>query len=360
MKKLFYLIVLAVLVFACQPEKPGKFEINSGVNVSHWLSQSEKRGDERRNYITERDFDTIAKAGFDHVRLCLDEVQMWDSLGNKEPEAFELMHNAIYWALKYNLRVIVDLHIIRSHYFNAASNALWTDPKEQDKFVDFWKQLSAELIKYPTDKVAYELMNEAVAENPDDWNNLMAKAIGILRVNEPARVIVMGSNRWQIPSTFPDLKIPENDTNIILSFHFYTPMPLTHHMAPWNNLHGYKGTVNYPGLIIDTVNNPDLNDSLLTVIRPWNGVYNKETLYQVILPAIETAKKLNLKLFCGEYGIYPTIPEEPKLNWYKDMVNIFKENNIAYCHWCYKGDFPVVGENSVPKHPMVDILTGKQ
>jgi endoglucanase len=101
-----------------------EFKIRTGVNISHWLSQSEKRGEERKSYIVKADFDTIASVGFDHVRIPVDEVQLWDSLGNKEEEAFELLHNAINWAIEAQIKVIVDLHIIRSHYFINESNAL--------------------------------------------------------------------------------------------------------------------------------------------------------------------------------------------------------------------------------------------
>ena len=91
----------------------GYFGIRAGVNVSHWLSQSEKRGDARKKSITREDFDAIASMGFDHVRIPVDEVQMWDSTGNKEAEAFALLHDAIHWAFGAHLRVIVDLHILR-------------------------------------------------------------------------------------------------------------------------------------------------------------------------------------------------------------------------------------------------------
>jgi len=40
-----------------------EFTIRTGVNVSHWLSQSDKRGEERKNYITRADFDTIKWEG---------------------------------------------------------------------------------------------------------------------------------------------------------------------------------------------------------------------------------------------------------------------------------------------------------
>lgn len=336
------------------------FPLRTGVNVSHWLSQSKARGAERKAYATKADFDTIAAMGFDHVRIPVDEVQLWDSLGKKEAEAFDLLHKAIGWAHGAGLRVIVDLHILRSHYFNAEANPLWTDPAEQQKLVDLWLQLSEELRRYPNTMVAYEILNEAVANDPDQWNALLNKVIAALRVKEPLRKIVVGSNRWQIPDTFPQLKIPESDANIILSFHFYTPLALTHHTAHWNQVAEYKGPVNYPGQIVDTAHYKELSAATADYMRTTaNGYYTKEILANGMLPAITIAKQYKLQLYCGEYGVYPKIPRDIMLRYYKDVCEIFNENKIAYCHWCYKGDFPVVDKQGAPDRPLVSILTAQ-
>ncbi len=337
-----------------------EFTLKTGVNVSHWLSQSKKRGEERKNYIEKADFDTIASVGFDHVRIPVDEEQLWDGEGNKEKEAFGLLHNAINWALEANLRVIVDLHIIRSHHFIAETNALWTEPAEQEKLIDLWRQLSGELKQYPSNMVAYEILNEAVADDPEDWNNLIEEVIAEIRLKEPERKIVVGSNRWQIPSTFPDLKIPENDRNIILSFHFYTPMALTHHLASWSPVAEYTGEVNYPGQIVDSSHYKELSEPTVRAMREYsNGYFTKEILAEQMSPAIKFAKEKNLPLYCGEFGVYPTIPEDISLRWYKDVCDICNSNNIAYCHWCYKGDFPIVDENGKPNRKLVSVLTAK-
>jgi endoglucanase len=337
-----------------------EFTIRTGVNVSHWLSQSQRRGAEREKINTKEDFEKIAGMGFDHIRLPIDEEQMWDSAGNKHKEVFELMHNAIRWAFESKLRVIVDLHIIRSHYFNAESNELWTDPAEQQKLVNMWLQLQDELLKYPNDKLAYEILNEAVAGNPEDWNKLLDKVIREIRIKESSRKIVVGSNKWQMAETFPDLKIPENDENIILSFHFYSPMALTHHTAPWTNIAEYKGPVNYPGLIVDTANYKSLSKKTGDAMRNGsNGVFDKAVLEKMVMPAIRVAKKYNLPLYCGEFGVYPKIPEDVMLRWYRDMCEIFNSNKIAYCHWCYKGDFPVLNKDESPNKNLVSVLTAK-
>jgi endoglucanase len=364
MKLSFILLLVTVsLTFAQNSESlktTDEFVLRTGVNVSHWLSQSEKRGDERKNYIIKADFDTIASAGFDHVRIPVDEVQLWDSLGKKEKEGFELLHNAIKWAFDAKLRVIVDLHIIRSHHFISETNTLWTDAAEQQKLVDLWLQLSNELNKYPNNMLAYEILNEAAADNNDDWNKLVNKVVTAIRKKEPERKIVVGSNRWQIPDTFPDLKLPVNDKNIILSFHFYTPFALTHHKAPWTAIADYTGPVNYPGQIVDTSNYDGLSEKSVETMRSFaNGYFTKEILEELMMPAIKIAKEYNLPLYCGEFGVYPTISDNPKFQWYKDVCEIFNKHNIAYCHWCYKGDFPVVNETGVPNRKLVSVLTAK-
>ncbi|UCE05500.1 MAG: cellulase family glycosylhydrolase, partial [bacterium] len=205
-----------------------------------------------------------------------------------------------------------------------------------------------------------EILNEAVADDPEDWNKLLNMVIAEIRVKELTRKIVVGSSRWQIPDTFPDLKIPENDHNVILSFHFYTPMALTHHQAPWTAIAEYSGPVNYPGQIVDTLNYKGLSESALAMMRSYaNGYFTKEILAEKMSPAIKVANEYNLHLYCGEFGVYPTIPEDIMLRWYNDVCDIFNTNNISYCHWCYKGDFPVVNEKSVPNRKLVSVLTAK-
>ena len=67
-KILFCLIFIGLFGTACRQKqsnnnKKDQFIMRTGVNVSHWLSQSRKRGEERKNYITKADFDTIAARG---------------------------------------------------------------------------------------------------------------------------------------------------------------------------------------------------------------------------------------------------------------------------------------------------------
>jgi endoglucanase len=348
-KIVFSFLVLVSSIYSCNTDvqktenmQIEKFTIHRGLNTSHWLSQSDLRGLEREQYMQERDFRKIAEMGYDHVRIPIDEEQMWDEKGNKNEDAFQLLHNAIKWSFENNLRVIVDLHILRSHHFNSDSIRLWTDPEAQHQFWNFWEQLSEELKQYPIDKLAYELLNEAVADNPEDWNNLIAEGIKTIRINEPTRTIIVGSNRWQEVYSFPELKIPEKDTNIILSFHFYEPFIITHYKTWWNPLYPYDGNLNYPGYTVDTTEYANWDGEVLNILKEQNGYYSRAVFHEKINIAVETAKKYNLPLYCGEFGCYPSTPLILRQLVYKDLISVFKENNIAWCHWNYKNDFPVV------------------
>ncbi len=130
--------------------KCDKFVINRGLNASHWISQTEMRGTEREQYMQEADFKAIADMGFDHVRLPVDEMHLWDENGNRLDEGFKLLHFGVQQCLKNNLRVVVDLHVLRAHHFNAehgdgeGPNRLWEDETAQQNFIKFWKELSSE------------------------------------------------------------------------------------------------------------------------------------------------------------------------------------------------------------------------
>ena len=354
--KIFLSFIIIAWFFSCstghQANKaaPGSaFKIHRGTNIAHWLSQSKARGQERKEFFTKKEVQFIDSAGFDHIRLPIDEEQMWDESGRRNEEAFALLNDAISWCKEEDIRVVLDLHILRSHHFNEGNKPLWTDPKEQEKFIRLWKDLSAFVGKWPTNLLAYEFMNEPVADNAEQWNVLLNRVRDSIRSWEPSRVLVIGSNRWQQAASFDQLRVPANDKNIILSFHFYEPFYLTHYQASWTKLKDFQGEVRYPGQIVANGKTPE---ELL--------VYTIDSLEKMMAKPIKLADSLGLQLYCGEFGVIDKAPVDDKLRWYRDMIAIFERNNIAYANWNFKsGSFGIVDKNLTPDKPMIEILTGK-
>ena len=349
-----------------QAGQVNNFRIKRGTNISHWLSQSEQRGEIRRLHIQEDDFARLKELGFDFVRIPIDEVQFWDEDGKQLPEAWGLLNNALDWAKKHNLRAIVDLHIIRAHYFNAvneddkAANTLFTSDEAQEGLINLWRQLSEFLKDRSNDWVAYEFMNEPVAPEHEQWNQLVAKVHKALRELEPQRTLVIGSNMWQGHETIKYLKVPEGDKNIILSFHYYNPMLLTHYGAWWSPLcAAYKGKVNYPGVLVSKEDFDAAPAAIKDQLKPYTEeVWNIDKIREQFKDAIEAAKKYDLQLFCGEWGVYEPVDRELAYNWYRDVLTVFDEYNIAWTTWCYDADFGFWDQqrHSFKDRPLVELL----
>lgn len=333
------------------------FAVKRGTNVSHWLSQSTRRGDERRRWFTAEDAALAAKLGFDHLRLPVDEEQLWDEQGQPQAEAFALLDSALDWCAANGLRAIVDLHILRSHHFNEGTQPLWREAAAQERFLDLWRQLSARLSKRPVDQVAYELMNEPVARDPEDWNRLVARGVKLIRGLEPQRTLVIGSNMWQSADTFDRLRLPEGDRNVLLSFHFYTPMPLTHYGAGWTKVGEYKGAVRYPGEVVAETDLAALAPDLRGAIGA-HRYFDRSVLEEQIAKPVALARATGLPLYCGEWGALPSPPRADRLRWYADFRGVLDKYGIGWATWDYRGGFGIVNGQRAVDEGLAGVLLG--
>lgn len=336
---------------------PNGFAVRRGTNVSHWLSQSRWRGAQRRRWFTREDVALVARLGFDHLRFPVDEEQLWDEAGRPQAEAFELLDAALDWCQEFRLRAIVDLHILRSHHFNEGTRPLWREVAAQERFLEIWRQLSARLSRRPVDQVAYELLNEPVASEPEDWNRLVARAVAVLRAREPRRTLVIGSNRWQSADTFDALRVPAGDPNLLLSFHFYTPMALTHHGASWTKVGEYRGTVRYPGEVVSPEDLAGLPADLVRAVGR-HTYFDRTVLEELIAKPIAVARERGLPLYCGEWGALPAAPRADRLRWYADLRSVLEKYGIGWATWEYKGGFGVVSAERQVDEGLKEVLLG--
>jgi endoglucanase len=346
---------LPPLAPAAEPAAPqqSRFEIRRGVNISHWLSQSDRRGPERRARFTRADAESLARLGFDHLRLPIDEEQMWDTAGKPDPEAFALLDEALDHCADLGLKAVVDLHILRSHHFDAKIRPLWTEESARQRFVDAWVNLSQHLAKRPTQSVAYELLNEPVAPDPDAWNDLLARAHAAIRQREPLRFIVIGSNHYQSTSTFDRLRVPSDDPRLILAFHFYEPFHLTHHQASWTAIGGYRGPVRYPGPTVAPEDLAGLPPELERAMRGGTTSWDRARIAEALRKPLALAAQTGLPLYCGEWGCRHTVPAESRLAWYADVASVLAEHRIAWSLWDFRGTFGMWHDGQLDQ-PVID------
>lgn len=383
MKKRFFLkkpgFILSLLFcflfgFSCSPETPAnensfvsidwdnaKFEISAGLNIGGWLSQTLTRSQTHEAFFNRSMVDKLAEWGFDHIRLPVDEMEIFTENGEWKAKELKLMHNAIEWCKNKNIRVVLDFHILRSHYFNDTENiTLWKSAAEQEKFVELWEKISAEFKQYPNSLLAYELLNEPVPPTPDDWNNLLERLISALRELEPERMIVLDPSSHSSIGQLKNLRLPQGDMNIMLSVHFYTPHLLTHYQAPWmDGLKNLSIPLHYPGQLVaqedyDTITIQRHKD----VVRYYNGYYDKSVLKARLQEAIDFGNQTGLQIHIGEIGCIDKTPADVRNNWFSDVIAIFKENNIAFSIWGYKANLGILNDYGTPKDKdLIDIIT---
>ena len=322
------------------------FELGHGVNISHWLSQSERRGAERRAWFGHADVKRIAAYGFDHLRFPVDEEQLWNERGDRENEAFGLLEQGLGWCDQAGLRAVVDLHIVRAHYFNAESNLLFAELAERDKFCALWADLSRALAHWPVDRVAYELLNEPSAPRDGDWNELAARALAEVRTLESERVVAIDCNGVADPRFFTGLRVPE-DENLILSFHFYDPLLFTHYKAHWSAVKAYEGPIDYHGELVSEGDWDALPEPIRFAARN-ERVFTAADIERVLAPALALAKETGLPLWCGEFGALDTTSEPARERWYRDLLSALARYGIAWTVWDYKGEFGIVDAEGRP------------
>ena len=360
--KVYLLTILAasLMFFACGQQK-NSFVIKQGVNINNAFSGLRGTG---RNTFSRTDIEFIANSGFDHVRIPMDESTMFNANGQKIERAFALLHEILGWCDEFKLRAIVELHSLRSHSFLGTSDTerlLFTDPNAQEQLYEFWRKISGELKdKYSVDMVAYEPLNEPVAVEPEIWNVILNRYIEVIRELEPNRTILLPPNQWNTSANVKYLRIPENDPNLIISIHYYSPMLLTHYRASWvsdDDLSNLAVPVHYPGQLIADA---DLDSVSNSMARQGRRVYNIDVMENELMQAIEVGKKYNIPINCGEYGCITYAPEEDRIRWYKDVYTLFTKYGMSTTSWDYKSNnFGIVTTEGVPQTKIINAILGK-
>ena len=86
------------------------FGFRRGVNLGGWFSQCDYSEDRLEHFITEKDLDTIAAWGLDHVRIPVDYNVLENEDGTWCEKGFMRIARAIGWCKARGLKVVLDLH----------------------------------------------------------------------------------------------------------------------------------------------------------------------------------------------------------------------------------------------------------
>ena len=298
------------------------FGFYRGVDLGGWFSQCDYSEDRLDHFITEKDFGVIAGWGLDHVRIPVDYNVMETDEGKWKADGFRRISNALRWAEKNGLRVVLDLHKTAGFSFDAGEReeGFFASESCQQRFYRLWEEMARNFTD--PDRVAFELLNEVTdASFITAWNRIAGECIRRIRKIAPESLILVGSYHNNAPDAVKDLDAPA-DQRVVYNFHCYDPLPFTHQGAYWVPWLDPKARVSFKEAGMDG-----------------------DFFERAFASAIETASKHNTALYCGEYGVIDKATPEDTVRWYELIHSTFEKHEIARSAWSYRRmDFGISDE----------------
>jgi len=177
--------------------------------------------------LEEHYFDLIKQAGFDSVRI----PTRWSNHAaysvpyRIDGDFMDRVKWAVDNAIRRRLFAVLNMH----HYEEMVSRP----DEHRERFLALWDQIAEQFKDYPA-ALSFELLNEPHNKlTADKWNSLLAEAIPVIRRTNPTRKIVIGPVGWNAVSELQSIQLPEDDHNLVVTFHYYSPFQFTHQGASW-------------------------------------------------------------------------------------------------------------------------------
>ncbi len=280
-----------------------------GVNLGNAL-EAPKEG-EWGVRLEEHYFDLIKQAGFDSVRI----PTRWSShTAHSTPyridqEFIDRVKWAVDNAIRRRLLAVLNMH----HY-----EEIFTRPDEhRERFLAIWAQIAEQFKDYPS-ALSFELLNE-----PHDkltaakWNSLLAEAITVIRRTNPTRKIVVGPAGWNAVSELRTLRLPEDDRNLVVTFHYYSPFQFTHQGASWAG-----------------------RQSQQWLGTKWTGTaMEKAAVRRDLDTAIRWAVEHRRPIYLGEFGAYSRADMESRARWTQFVADEAIRRRIGFAYWEFCAGF---------------------
>ncbi|MBN1998559.1 carbohydrate-binding protein [candidate division KSB1 bacterium] len=263
------------------------------------------------NYCTKADVDSLAKWGFNSIRLPMHynlytlpvEEEPVEGENNWLETGFRITDDLLAWCGDNQIYLILDLHAAPGGQgkesgisdYNPNKPSLWQSPENRAKTVALWRRLAERYFDEPWIG-GYDLINETNWDmsNNTALKNLYLDITAAIREVDTRHIIFIEGN-W-FANDFTGLTPPWDD-NMAYSFHKY-----------------------------------------------WS--FNDQGSIQWML---DIRNRHNIPIWCGEAG-------ENSNFWYTEAISLLEDNNIGWAWWTLKKLESISGIMSVDKSSGYDRL----
>ncbi|MGN6525025.1 MAG: glycoside hydrolase family 5 protein [Burkholderiaceae bacterium] len=246
-----------------------------------------------------------------------------DAEARIDPAFMARVDDVVHRLLARGVPVVVDMH----HYRQLDGDPL--DPGERAvpddvvdvRFLAMWRQI-AEHFRDAPPALAFELYNEPHGRLAPRWNELMSRALGVVRRSDPDRIVVVGPTQWNSARGLVDFVMPP-DANLVLTIHHYDPYRFTHQGAPW-------------------------------VVPPMPtgvGCCSPQQLEDIRGP-LDTAQRWGERhgypVWVGEFGAFEAVAQADRVRYTRTMRDEIERRGMTWAYWELAAGFgfidPATGE----------------
>ena len=303
-------VLLSLMALLCTCLLPAQAQeatptLKRGVNIVGydplWTDPAQAR-------FQPRHMQAIKDGGFDHVRMNLQAFAHMDQDGQLSPAWLKTLDTLVDAGLKAGLQVILDEH----DFEGCAKDA----PGCRLKLQAFWRQVALHYKDAPPG-VLFEILNEPNGDMDAVWNDVVAENLAIIRASNPTRRVVVGPRKWNSMDELGNLKLPDADRNIVVTFHYYTPMEFTHQGASWASQY-----VNLSGVT-------------------WGTGIDRDRLKKDFATVAAWAARNKRPILLGEFGALEKAGLAQRVVWTDAVARTAEAQGFAWSYWQFDSDFVV-------------------
>jgi endoglucanase len=260
-------------------------------------------------------FAMLKEAGFQSIRVNLHPFSFMSPTNNwrLSSDWIQTLNWVLVNADKQGLNTILDLH---------EYGAMGEDPGTNEvRFLAFWRQISQSYWAAPP-SVFFEVLNEPSHKlTPELWNEYLKEALVVIREKNPNRTVIVGPAFWNSIDHLNQLELPAEDTNLIVTVHYYQPMDFTHQGAPWADRKDKVG--------VTWLGTPEEQGSI-------DGDFDKAAAW---------SKQHHRPIFLGEFGAYDKGPMDSRARYTASIARAAEKRGWSWAYWQFDSDFVLYDVN---------------
>lgn len=299
-----------------QPAGNGAFPRRRGFNLLEKFTLN------RNAPYVERDFEWMARWGFDFARLPTDYRCWTDPDDPKKLDKTVLKHidEAVEYGRQYGVHINLNLHRAPGYCVNPPVEPLdlWTSDEALALFCFQWKTFAERYKGISSERLSFDLLNEPKGGLGEAaYVRVMMAAIEAIREADPERKIVVDGLRWGREPVYSLA-----NAGVAQSTRGYDPMRVSHHKASWISGSENWNTPTWP-------------------LETGDGVWDKDRLRGECIEPFKKLEAMGAGVHVGECGAYRHTPHGVALAWFEDFLSLWKEAGWGWAVWNLRGGFGI-------------------